>query len=387
MTLRASKPSFNVREKLNQLERPIGVKGNELMRAETLQDARDLVSAGRKNLIINGAMQVAQRATQVTSVTASGVPQTCDRFHVWIGTLGTWTIDQSTDAPDGFSSSLKVTCTTADASPTGNDYAYFSHRIEGQNLQHLNYGSSAARQLTLSFWVKSNKTGNSTVVLLQRDNSNKLLSLEYTVSSANTWEYKTISIPADTSGLINNDNGLGLELEFPFNTGPGYSGGTHQTTWNTYNSSNRYVSTLGVGGATSDYFAITGVQLEVGRNATEFEHRSYGEELALCQRYYQKHLNPTLRGVAGSSTALNRMGTSLPVTMRDNPVISVEGTFSWYDGNITGTFTSANIASSYSRTSFIEIEAAAATGTTATYRPIVTYITGTASYLICSSEL
>ena len=256
-----------------------------------------------RNLVINGAMQVAQRGTQETGVTNAGF-RTADRFKQEINNLGTWTIDQSTDAPDDFSFSIKATCTTADASPAAADYAYFAYKVEGQDLQQLNYGSSAAKTMTLSFWVKSNKTGNSTVTILQRDNSIKLLSPQYSISSADTWEYKTISIPADTAGVINNDNGSGLEFEFYWNAGSTYTGGSHQTTWSTYSNGNRCPSALGVGGATSDYFAITGVQLEVGSVATPFEHRSYGDELARCQRYYCHYGSPFTTVTAGGRVGI-----------------------------------------------------------------------------------
>lgn len=239
-----------------------------------------------RNLIINGAMQVAQKATQETGVTTSGI-YTVDRFGILLSSLGTWTLDQSTDAPNGFSNSFKATCTTADSSPAASDHAYFRHRIEAQNLQGLGFGSSAAQSTTISFYVKSNKTGNASFNVLQPDSSFKMVGYQYSISAANTWEYKTITIPGDTSGTINNDNGNGLQLEWWFNSGSDWNSGSHQATWTANVSANRNPSNLGVGGATSDNFSIAGVQLEVGEVATAFEHRSYGEELAKCQRYYQ----------------------------------------------------------------------------------------------------
>ena len=292
-----------------------------------------------RNLIINGAMQVAQRGTQETGVTNAGF-RTADRFKQEINNLGTWTIDQSTDAPDDFSFSIKATCTTADASPAANDYSYFAYKVEAQDLQQLNYGSSAAKAMTLSFWVKSNKTGDSTVTILQRDNSIKLLSPQYSISAADTWEYKTISIPADTAGVINNDNGSGLEFEFYWNAGSTYTGGSHQTTWSTYSDGNRCPSALGVGGATSDYFAITGVQLEVGSVATPFEHRSYGDELARCQRYYEQ-LNAELMNYEAyypSNGYGHYRGLTFAVPKRAAPTITRDGptSFAGLNGNSIG---------------------------------------------------
>jgi len=239
-----------------------------------------------RNLIINGAMNVAQRGTQITGSTSGGY--TCDRFQLAISSLGTWTLDQSSDSPNGFNNSVKATCTTAVPSPAAGNNIQFLYKVEAQDLQCLSYGNSGAKAAILSFWVKSNKTGNATVEFFQSDNSNRMLSQEYTINSAGIWEYKTISIPADTSGLFNDDNGLGMEIGFWLNTGSTFTSGSLKTVWGAYSAGSRNPSNLGVGGATSDYFAITGVQLEVGTVATPFEHRSYGDELARCQRYYLK---------------------------------------------------------------------------------------------------
>jgi hypothetical protein len=252
-----------------------------------------------KNLVINGAMQIAQRGTQSTGITTTGF-RTVDHFRTSLSSLGTWTEDQSTDAPSGFSNSFKLTCTTADASPAAGDVAYIRYMFEGLELQNLAYGTSSAKSMTLSFWVKSNKTGSASVQLLQNDNSSKNISPSYTISSADTWEYKTISIPADTAGNIDNDNGPAVSLIWWLNSGSTYSSGSTQTSWSTYSAADSNPANLGVGGATSDYIAITGVQLEVGSVATEFERRPYGTELALCQRYFQKSYNQT--ETAGTNT-------------------------------------------------------------------------------------
>jgi hypothetical protein len=195
--------------------------------------------------------------------------------------------------------------------------------FEGNQLQGLAYGTSSAKNLTLSFWVKSNKTGSATVQLLQNDNSSKNISPSYTINSADTWEYKTISIPADTAGNIDNDNGPAVSLIWWLNSGATYTSGTNQTTWSTYSAADSNPANLGVGGATSDYFQITGVQLEVGSVATPFERRPYGTELALCQRYYYK----IQADVAGSLFCTGRNanttaafgGVFFPVTMRISP--------------------------------------------------------------------
>jgi len=290
-------------------------------------------SLGRRNIILNGSMAVAQRGTQSTGITTTGF-RTVDRFRTSLGTLGTWTEDQSTDAPDEFANSFKLTCTTADASPAAGDVAYIRYMFEGNELQGLAYGTASAKDLTLSFWVKSNKTGSATVQLLQNDNSSKNISPSYTISSADTWEYKTISIPADVAGNIDNDNGPAVSLIWWLNSGTNFSSGSNQTTWATYSATDSNASNLGVGGATSDYFAITGVQLEVGSVATPFEHRSYGEELALCQRYYYMHVQgngETITFAANYySSSTFEAHIPFPVTMRTDPSLDIVAGTDYY---------------------------------------------------------
>lgn len=239
-----------------------------------------------RNLIHNGAMKIAQRGTSETGVTTA--KYVCDRWLLALSSLGTWTVEQSTDAPTGFANSFKATCTTADASPAAGDYAIIVHRMEAQDLQHLEYGTSNAESLVLSFYVKSNKTGSASLDIMQNDNSNKQFTKGYTISAANTWEQKKITIPGDTAGLINNDNGIGLILDWWQNSGSTYTGGSHNAAWEAATNANRNADNLGVGGTNNDYFAITGVQLEVGSVATTFEHRSFGEELTRCERYFEK---------------------------------------------------------------------------------------------------
>ena len=307
-----------------------------------------------RNKVINGAMICSQRATQVTGSTNAGY-KTVDRFRISHTNLGTFTIDQDTNAPNGFSNSLKLSCTTADASPAASDQLVIQHRIEAQNLQDLAYGTSAAKKLVLSFYVKSNKTGNASVNVLQSDNSSKMVGFQYTISAANTWERKTISIPADTSGVINNDNGYGLQIEWFLNSGSNFTGGSHQATYTAMDNTNRNVSNLGIGGSTSDNFAITGVQLEVDQTgsgvATDFEHRSFGQELALCQRYF--HIIKTGSGEDKYVGQLQVYASGnchgkyfhFPVTMRAVPTTTLSGT-------ITPTNASGNFSTDFSSATF-----------------------------------
>jgi len=252
----------------------------------------DTGALSNRNLIINGAFQIFQRASSATTVTDDNYV-TADRVHFWEGTDGAYTSEQSTDAPDGFGYSMKLAVTTADTSLAAGQYAQFEmQKIEGQNLQSLAYGTNAAKDITLSFWVKSNKTGTYTVTFRKPDTTRYQNVQEYTIDSANTWEKKIITVSPDSNikdsgGAIGNDTGEGLSLFFNLALGSTYNGATADT-WST--NANHYGTTNQVNwmDSTSNELYITGVQLEVGDTATEFEHRSYGDEFARCQRYYQR---------------------------------------------------------------------------------------------------
>ena len=267
------------------------------MALSKIQDIGNQVvpNLGRRNLIINGGMRIAQRST---SAVASGNPgiHTIDRFHVWNGTDGAWTSERSTDAPEGFSNSFKAQVTSADTSLAAGQYAQFEQKIEAQSLQHLNYGSSTAKTLTLSFHCKSNKTGTYGVCVYKEDGtgglSTMLFPVDFSISSADTWEKKTITIGTDSTirgaaGVINDDNGAGLRIFWNLAQGSQWQVGTNST-WSTntnhFATSNQTTNWMD---STSNNFYITGVQLEVGDTATDFEHRSFAEEFSLCQRYYQ----------------------------------------------------------------------------------------------------
>ena len=244
--------------------------------------------SGRRNLIINGAMQVSQRGKTAFSVTNGTAGFAADRWFLANVSGSTQSADNSTTIPTGFSNSFQLDVANAVSSPASGAYAYIGHKIEAQNLQHLNYGSSSAKQLTLSFYVRSPKTGTHVVELFAQDGSRNV-SATYTVNVADTWEEKSITFPADTGGTINNDNGSGIEILFWLMAGSDLSGGgSLNTSWATNPTGNtRVVGGVNVLDNASNNFYLTGVQLEVGSVATEFEHRSYGEELALCQRYFQ----------------------------------------------------------------------------------------------------
>jgi len=249
-----------------------------------------------RNIVINGDMSIAQRGASSTGVT-SGNYYTCDRWFIENTTMGTFTISQSTDVPSGqgFAKSLKFDCTTADASPASGDTIGLRQKFEGQNLQYLKFATSSAESLTLSFWIKSNKTGTYNVALFGQDSAStaQYFTKAYTISSADTWEKKTITYSGNTANGFDNDNARSLDLTFNFGTGSSNTGGTLQTVWSNYGTSADYYATQGVNIAdnTANELYITGVQLEVGTTASDFEFLPVDVNLSRCERYYEKTYN------------------------------------------------------------------------------------------------
>jgi len=295
------------------------------------------VQLGYRNVIINGAMQVAQRGTSTASITSTGY-FTTDRYALGIITLGTWTQSTENDAPtgSGLRKSTKVLCTTADASPGFGDLIYFQQSIEGQNVQNFAKGTSSAKQFTLSFWVKSNVTGTYVAELYDIDNT-RSVSATYSVSASATWEKKTITFPADTTGAFDNDNGGSLSLNLWLGAGSGYSGGTLATTWASVTAANRAAGQTNLAAATNNYWQITGIQLEAGSVATPFEFEDYGVTLRKCQRYYYRVGGESAYQSFGlgsaKSTTVVAFPVPNPVTMRTAPTSVEFSTLICFDGN------------------------------------------------------
>tara|TARA_B100001248_G_scaffold242025_1_gene209232 strand:+ start:16614 stop:17657 length:1044 start_codon:yes stop_codon:yes gene_type:complete len=308
-----------------------------MSRARDFADLAGSADAGGltgRNLIINGAMQVAQRNTSVASLSSTATYSTCDRWEVQYGSSGTFTESQSTTAPSGFSNSLKLDCTSADASP---NYLVLMQCLEGQNLQHLKKGTSAAESTTLSFHVRSSKTGTYQVNLRDLDNS-RIIGATYTISSANTWEFKSITFAGDTTGAFNNDNGASLDIEWWLAAGSTYNTGAVPTAWEASTEADRAAGlNVAIGASTSDDFHLTGVQLEVGPQATPFEHRSFGDTLLQCQRYLFKGDAQCL----GSSDSAGNTSVAVqtPVNLRANPTLVSFS--SALRGSVTATATGA----------------------------------------------
>ena len=277
-----------------------------------------------KNLITNGDMRIAQRGTSATGITNNGGYFIIDRFKTVISSGYTNTIEQSTDVPAGygFVNSLKQTFTTANSSPSAGEYNLIDQNLEKQNIYSTENGTSSAKSITLSFWVKSSVTGTFAVALQNYGSSRRSNVLSYTISSANTWEKKIIVTTADTSANTNTANGSGLGLRFVLGSGSSYEASNATTGWQTGD----YFGFTGAtypAATTNATWQITGVQLEVGGAATDFEHRSYGEELQLCQRYFQKVLNSNRVDVMRKSGTSAAHYLSYFQEMRTAPTLSL----------------------------------------------------------------
>ena len=288
-----------------------------------------------RNLVINGAMQCWQRATAATA--AANSYNTVDRFRMNQSNDGAYTTEQSTDTPTGTGFSLKAQVTTADTSIGAAQYAYIHQNIEAQNLQELQYGTSDAKNITLSFQVKSNKTGTYTIVVRKFDTTSYHLVIEYTINSANTWEKKEITISPTagstslitaSGGAIANDNGKGIQIGWNLAFGSDYTGATNNT-WSSNTSHFATSNQVNWMDSTSNNFYLTQVQLELGEQATPFEHRSYGDELARCQRYFFKLTDISGDGAGtfgqryNNDSAKRTIEILYPTTMRTSPTLTV----------------------------------------------------------------
>jgi hypothetical protein len=322
------------------------------LKVDTLQNSvgENLVF-GNKNLLINGQMAIFQRTTSATGKT-TGAYYTADRWQTSITTAGTWTQERSTDVPSaqGFGYSLKMDCTTADASLGASDVLAINQRIEGQNLQHLLKGTSSAKKVTLSFWVKSNKTGTYIAELVDNDNTRQI-SKSYTISSANTWEKKEITYDGDTTGTLDNDNNQSMRVIFWLAAGSDFTSGTLNTSWASTTNANRVVGQVNLADSTSNEWYMTGCQLEVGSKATDFEFEPFPTILRKCRRYYVRWDRtgppavPYVQAVYAGHGSLfsTTQGVVYPIMyepMRDSPDVGYSATDDFQivlTGNITRT--------------------------------------------------
>lgn len=277
---------------------------------------------GNRNVIINGAMQVAQRGTSATGL-GGGSPSysTVDRFSVTpSATAGRFTMTQDSSAPSGFGNSVKLECTTADTSIAAGEILLLSTGLEGQDLQRFAKGTSDAKPFAVSFYVKGNASATYVAELYDHDNTRQV---SKTFSVTTNWSRVELFFPADTTGAFDDNNALSLTLQIWLHAGSTYSGGTLNTTWGSVTQANRAAGISSFFDSTNRTFFMTGVQLEVGDTATDFEHRTFGDEVVRCQRYF----NYTRHGGTSSNAGLsNSYGMYLPqAPMRANPTATAVG--------------------------------------------------------------
>jgi len=298
---------------------------------------------GFKNRIINGAMVIDQRnAGASVTVTGGSSYYSCDRWQEWMSQNSKYSIQRSTTAPTGFINSLLATSLSAYSVISSDSFA-LNQNIEGLNCADLAWGTASASTVTVSFWVRSSLTGTFGGAL-SNSAVNRSYPFTYTISSANTFEYKTITIPGDTSGTWLTDNGIGIRLWFSIGAGSTYLGTAGSWAGADYRGATGQTSVVGTNGAT---FYITGVQLEKGSTATSFDYRPYGTELALCQRYFLKWTGDS--GVNGypmigsgniASTTSGNIFIPTPVTLRATPTVSYSGNISLNGGGVQVNITS-----------------------------------------------
>ena len=290
----------------------------------------DSSALSNRNLVINGAMQINQRGSQTVN-SSDGDQFGPDRFRMIGSGIDQFvgTIAQDSDSPTGFGSSFKLTTTTAETAIDAAEYFYVLQSIEANTLQALKYGTSSAEKVTLSFHVKSSVTGTFGITLYKVDNTSQIQTKTYTISSASTWEYKTVTFDANTltGGAINNDTGEGLQVAFHLAAGSNFKGTDTSSGWANYSGAawaeghaqDGVITTLNA------TWQITGVQLEIGDTATPFEHRSVGDELARCQRYFNDIIKSAgseyiwFFPLAGASLPYRRLNLIFPVEMRATP--------------------------------------------------------------------
>jgi hypothetical protein len=300
-----------------------------------------------KNIIINGDMSQAQRGTSETGITGAGY-KTLDRFRLGGTVPGAWTWSQSTTVPtgQGFATSMKLECTTAESSLASGDSMYFQHKIEGQNLQYLKKGTSSAESTTISFWVRSAKTGTYIVMLYDNDN-NRHISKSYTISSADTWEKKTITYAGDTTGAFDNDNNKSLEIWIWLVAGTTASSGTLATSWESFTAANQAVGQVNLADSTSNDWYITGIQMEAGTSASDFEFLPHDVNFTRCQRYCQfiGKGSTSIENIvmSGYNSTLAYGLVALPTKMRSAPSLTYTTTnLSLYNNGSGKTISSQN---------------------------------------------
>ena len=283
---------------------------------------------GSRNYIYNGDTSLCQRATSVANIgNGDSGYHVQDRWRVAEqGSVGgEVTMSRATEVPNGFQYSMKLDCTTAESSLAADEQWRFEQRLEGQDLYAWKKGTADALPVTLSFWVNATKTGTNIVSFYDNDNT-RHISKSYTVNSSNTWEYKTITLAGDTTGVFDRDNGVSLQILFYLAAGSNYTSGTLATSWAANNATNAAVGQVNNLDSTDNNFHITGIQLELGETASAFQQETYGENFLRCARYYLQRAASNA-GLYGTSTGtgtggFNYVHWQFPVPMRAAPTMT-----------------------------------------------------------------
>jgi len=324
-----------------------------------MSKARQLADNGaatpNRNMVINGAMNVAQRSVSVTGLGTADGYFTLDRFLVNINatSAGRFTMTQTADGPSGFANCLKLDCTTADTSIAASEQLTIDHRIEGQNLQRFKKGTADAEQFAVSFYVKGNASATYACELFDSDNTRQITKL---FSVTTSWNRIELIFPADTTGAFDDDNAVSLNIIIGLHSGSTYTGGTlNSTAWGAMSdNATRRAGISSFFDSTNRTFFMTGLQLEVGSSATPFEHKTFAQDLEECQRYYYKTgplaLNDTFcLGFNGSATVAVGV-THYPVTMRADPTaVEQNGTAAHYRIAHASTSTACSAVPSFDR--------------------------------------
>ena len=354
MTVRVEKPEFNLRDKLSQLELPVGSSGRAILASNSTKEVQGLIGVGSRNMLINGGMQIAQRGTSSTPNGTSATQYPCiDRWGGQFSDSNVFTVSQSTDAPVGHTHSLKFLTNSA-VSPSGSHYYQIGQNIEGDVFSAAGWNASSSgrtktpQPCTLSFWVKSSNPGKWCVALKgMTSNSNSYLMI-YEIEKPNVWEWKSHTIYPDP-GQTNWHTGTSAAMRIQFDVGTSRFtdlGTGLINRWqnhNTYTYNNQAFQATRIHGIAGATWYLTGVQFERGAVATPFEHRSFGQELGLCMRYYEgikmgtgTALFRTYTNTAGSPTNVSNVGYDYKVEKRVSPTWSLEGNGTWYPSGTSG---------------------------------------------------
>tara|TARA_R100000234_G_scaffold115077_1_gene90727 strand:+ start:381 stop:1472 length:1092 start_codon:yes stop_codon:yes gene_type:complete len=341
-----------------------------------------------RNVVINGAMNVAQRGTSETGVGASSGYFTCDRWKITAAnTAGRLTMTQDSSAPDGFANSIKLDCTTADTSIAAGELLILEQRIEGQNLQTFKKGTSSALPMTISFYVKGNASATYAVQLLDKDNDRTFAK---TFSVTTDWSRVSLTFAGDTTGAFTDDNGESLRLNIWLHAGSTYSGGTQTTGWvaESGNLDNLAVGITSFFDSTDRTFFITGVQLEVGQNPTTFEHEPIGTTLEKCHRYFYQLQESAFSYVTTGHSRTNNSGfgfmIDFPVKMRSKPTITLNAIDT--EPN-PGTSYPVSLVATYSSTRQTGMYVTRDSGTWGTEYSLLMLLRDSSSYIRADSEL